>query len=549
MTTADGNVVGTTLIKGNGSSDRWTLVLMGDGYTNTELGTFSDDVQNFVNTLINTRPFNVLRSGLDVFRIDVSSTDSGADDPASCGGTGATARTYFDSMFCAGGIRRALTIDNNTAITLANNSVPQWDMIMVIVNSTIYGGTGGNVAVFSKAPNAMEIALHEMGHTAFHFADEYEYYQGCGSGETTQNSYAGTEPAQPNVTIEINRSNIKWRQFILATTAVPTTRNSNCSVCDPQTNPVPAGTVGLYEGAYYNHCGAFRPEFDCRMRALGNEFCAVCENEIRIALYPYATWEPVKPSQLFQNHAPNNNNFELFVGEGKKTRHHWFDYANARWNVGDLLGLNRTSDPVVFQNHAPNNNNFELFVGEGKKTRHHWFDYANARWNVGDLLGSNRTSDPVVFQNHAPNNNNFELFVGEGKKTRHHWFDYANARWNVGDLLGLNRTSDPVVFQNHAPNNNNFELFVGEGKKTRHHWFDYANARWNVGDLLGSNRTSDPVVFQNHAPNNNNFELFVGEGKKTRHHWFDYANARWNVGDLLGSNRYFRSCGIPKSCT
>ena len=41
-------------------------------------------------------------------------------------------------------------------------------------------GSGGGVATLSLAPSAEEIALHEMGHTAFSFADEYCSYEGCG---------------------------------------------------------------------------------------------------------------------------------------------------------------------------------------------------------------------------------------------------------------------------------------------------------------------------------------------------------------------------------
>src|SRR6202022_1378805 len=122
-------------------------------------------------------PFSSIIAAVNVFRVDVASTDSGADDPAACGGTGATARTYFDAAFCNQGIRRLLTVNTNTAVSTAASQVPEVHMGLVIVNSTVYGGSGGPVAVFSRDPQAAEIALHEMGHTAFGFADEYEYYQ------------------------------------------------------------------------------------------------------------------------------------------------------------------------------------------------------------------------------------------------------------------------------------------------------------------------------------------------------------------------------------
>ncbi|MBH1938793.1 hypothetical protein I5Q34_31810 [Streptomyces sp. AV19] len=287
MGTGDGAVVGTTKIVDNGPATvRWNLVIMGDGYQNAQLGQFATDTQNFVNTLFATAPFTALRSAVNVYRVDVRSTDSGADDPAACGGTGATARTYFDAAFCNNGARRLLTVDTGTALTAAGNAVPQWNMVMVIVNSAVYGGSGGQVAVFSLAANANEIGLHEMGHTAFGLADEYEYYLGCGV-DTDRNVHPALEPAEPNVTIDAGRTTNKWRDLILGATALPTTRNANCAVCDPQPSPVGANTVGAFEGAHYYHCAAYRPQFTCRMRALGNPFCAVCERRIRQTLAPH----------------------------------------------------------------------------------------------------------------------------------------------------------------------------------------------------------------------------------------------------------------------
>jgi hypothetical protein len=119
-----------------------------------------------------------------------------------------------------------------------------------------------------------------MGHTAFWLADEYEYWAGCGI-DTDRNRHPANEPAEPNVTINSNRATIKWRGLITASTPMPTTRNADCARCDPQASPVAAGVVGAFEGAHYYHCvqyhcGAFRPAFTCRMRALNNPFCGVC---------------------------------------------------------------------------------------------------------------------------------------------------------------------------------------------------------------------------------------------------------------------------------
>lgn len=289
MSTSDGSIQGVTKIIDHGpDSARWNLVILGDGYQSGELTTYAADALAFVNTLRVTAPFDTLWPAINVHRVDVSSTDSGAADPVACGGTGVTPKTYFDATFCGDGqIQRLLTVNTTTARSVATAQVPQMHMTIVIVNSTIYGGSGGQVAVFSKAANAPEIAIHEMGHTAFGLADEYEYFAGCASGETGHDRYTGAEPTEPNVTANANRATIKWSSLIANATAVPTTSNANCAQCDTQSSPVPANTVGAFEGARYFHCAMYRPQFNCRMRKLGNPFCAVCQQAVTSTISPF----------------------------------------------------------------------------------------------------------------------------------------------------------------------------------------------------------------------------------------------------------------------
>jgi hypothetical protein len=278
MGAKDGKALGVTTIVDHGAAkSRWNLVIMGDGYRDAELATFATDADNVVAKLKATAPYRDLWPLINVFRIDVRSTDSGADDPASAGGTGATARTFFDASFGYYGNRRLIGIDYALAMKTALSWVRNANMTMIIVNSPLYGGSGGSVATFSKDPSALEIALHEMGHTAFGLADEYETYRGCDSGETDHDRYAAGEPHEPNITTVTDRGRIKWKTLIDPATAIPTQQNPNCRTCNHTPSPVPAGTVGTFEGGYYYHCGIYRPEADCRMRTLGKEYCAVCQ--------------------------------------------------------------------------------------------------------------------------------------------------------------------------------------------------------------------------------------------------------------------------------
>lgn len=290
MSSADGRVVGTTQIVNNGSAAvRWNVAIMGDGYQEGQLNQYHSDVERIVDAILATAPFDALRPAINVFRVDVASTDSGAKDPPACGGTGASPRTYFDATFCGDGqIQRLLVVNDQTALEVASAQVPQFHVPIVVVNSPIYGGSGGQVAVLSLAQGVTEIALHELGHSAFGLADEYEYWAGCGVDPPgTHDHHPPGEPAQPNVTLNSNRGTIKWRTQVLSSTPMPTTANPDCSKCDSRPDPLPASTVGAFEGADYYHCGAYRPEFNCRMRALGYPYCAVCQGVINRTLEPF----------------------------------------------------------------------------------------------------------------------------------------------------------------------------------------------------------------------------------------------------------------------
>ena len=289
MSTSDGTVVGATKIVDHGFDlDRFVITILSEGYQQAELPTFAADALSFANTLAATPPFPTLWPGINVYRVDVSSTDSGASDTGNCGQPQVTAKTYFDALFCPSGSgadsHRLLTVNSATARSVATANVPGTDMTFVIVNSASYGGSGDTgVAVLSKHPDSVNIGIHEMGHSAFGLADEYASPAPTEGGD----SYSGSEPVEPNVTIVTDKTTIKWKDLLTAGVTMPTTKNADCSKIDPQASPVAAGTVGTFEGARYFHCGIFRPEFDCMMKTLGTAFCHVCSATITSKLQPF----------------------------------------------------------------------------------------------------------------------------------------------------------------------------------------------------------------------------------------------------------------------
>jgi hypothetical protein len=295
-TTSDGTVIGATKIVDHGpDAQRYTIVLIGEGYQQSEQTKFAQDAQHFVDVFFDTPPFKTNCSIFNVWRIDVASTDSGADDPATCNdgstGSGAMPKTYFDATFCGdGNIRRLLTSNNATAISVANVQVPGWDSVVVIVNSTEYGGSGGQIATTSISGTDWPlIAIHEYGHSAFALGDEYEYYAGCGVDPPgTHDNHTAVEPAAANLTVETNAALVKWHTLFYPGIAIPTTTNADCTKCDPQGDPFPGEQrVGLYEGADYFHCKAYRPVFDCKFRHLSADFCPVCRQRMLQVLQPF----------------------------------------------------------------------------------------------------------------------------------------------------------------------------------------------------------------------------------------------------------------------
>lgn len=320
--------------------------------------------------------------------MNVRSTDSGADDPAATGGTGASVRTYFDATFGAGGIRRLLVCNNSTALLTAAAQVPAFTVVLVVVNSTVYGGSGGSVGTFSLAGSANEIAIHEMGHTNFGLADEYAYW--AGGNETGRDRHPAGEPSESNVTLNTNRATLKWGWVVAAATALPTMSNPNCSQVDSRASTAAAGTVGLFEGAHYYHCGAYRPEYDCKMRNLGVPFCRVCRQVIWNRLGPLATLQARNKTPL-QVIARYPEHLDVFgVAADGRTMSNWWDQSSgwAGWFQvqGGIASPGGTGSPITAV--ARYAGHLDLFtLGTDKRVYSYWWDGASG-WHPWFPIGS-----------------------------------------------------------------------------------------------------------------------------------------------------------------
>lgn len=280
-----GSILGVEKIVDNGPGrTRWDLIILGDGYQRDEIAKYEQDVAGVVAAILAAAPFDALQNAINIHRVNVASDESGAGDLC----TGVRKATYFDSNFCAEGVDRLLVADDLRALDVARDAVPQMNATLMVVNSETYGGSGGAVPVFSRHPDAHEIALHELGHSPFLLADEYPSRGDCAKPGDMR--YTGDDPDAPNITSRLDP--LKWSTFLTPGVALPTTTNANCNECDSQPSPVADDTVGAFDGAGYFRCGLYRPQYDCRMRTLGKPFCVVCQDAIRRVLDPYLRRRP-----------------------------------------------------------------------------------------------------------------------------------------------------------------------------------------------------------------------------------------------------------------
>ena len=229
------------------------LVMLSDGFQESELQVFRDSAESYLIELFTVDPYSRFKKFFNAFAISVPSNESGAaQDP------GNPIDNYFGSTFGYGGIDRLLVPVNNSLISavLANN-FPEYDRAFMLVNSTKYGGSGGWVATASINEDSKEIALHEMGHSFADLADEY---------------WAGDQYAREaiNMTQETDLDLLRWKNWY----------GDN--------------DIGLY--AHAESPSWYRPHQSCIMRYLGEPFCAVCREGIIERIYtlasPFKGYEP-----------------------------------------------------------------------------------------------------------------------------------------------------------------------------------------------------------------------------------------------------------------
>ncbi len=248
------------LINGTNST-RINLVYVSDGYQSSELTNFITHTNSINTDLFSQSPFLEYKNFFNVYAIKVPSTESGAKHAGTATDVVEPAspimnpNNYFGSRFDVSNIHRLLVpLSTGQVATVTSANVPDYDQILMLVNSTVYGGSGGSIATSSVHASADEIMYHEIGHSFANLGDEYWF--NCAE--------------RKNRTANNNPATIIWKNWL----------NSN--------------GINIYQiGA--NPC--YRPHQNCKMQSLGQPYCSVCKEAFIDKIYqlvsPISGFSPV----------------------------------------------------------------------------------------------------------------------------------------------------------------------------------------------------------------------------------------------------------------
>lgn len=270
----------TTLVQNGKPENRLDIVFIGDGYTQSEQNLFNADVQRAIDAFRNTEPIKTYFKHFNFHRVNVISLDSGTSDLHAR--PPIFRRTALQTFYSPISDRRLVGPDPWVRQVVNLSGVP-WDEIIVLVNSSRYGGATlptmqiayasvmrdvahpeGNVNTFPK------VVIHEAGHSIANLMDEYD--------EEALPDIDWPEdwvlpPVLPWVNVDTDPLHPKWAAWLTPGVSLPTP------------TPAPSGTVGAFKGAAYNTSGVYRPQENCLMRDHDQPFCAVCKEAWIASIY------------------------------------------------------------------------------------------------------------------------------------------------------------------------------------------------------------------------------------------------------------------------
>lgn len=314
------------------------IVVLPDAFTEAEIDDFRCAAGLMMEKLIASEPFNEYSDSINVFRIDLASSASGVEFPASCGGkpcdhsppvwrhrscecralaerTGleppARGRPYLpgerpacvlldiDAKACPVTAQECQVLwpegDGLRKLWRVAECAPAPDVVLVLANSGTWAGGGTNdlhppLAVSTLAgiddwSHRSRLLRHEFGH-ALGLLDEYAVSQ----------AYSGSDRETPPYHHERNLvkaepgslpPNPPWSHLCTrGVMGLQTYAAGECfTVCDADDCDLPSlpeqPVVGLFEGGFYSERGYYHAAQVCAMQDAEDPICPACQFFLR----------------------------------------------------------------------------------------------------------------------------------------------------------------------------------------------------------------------------------------------------------------------------
>lgn len=285
-----------TLYKTGPLDNRINVVILGDGFTQQELPKFAAEAKKFADFFLAYDPYVRYHNYFNFFAIRTPSVESGASNPGTAPDAYKdqpveTKNTFFGSSF-GSSIHRLVTITKYDVLSkLLANQFPMYDLVVVLVNTPFYGGSGGSIAVHTLHTQANTIGVHEIGHTFSHLNDEY--WAGPGYGWEA-----------PNMTRESSPVLVRWKNWL---------NEFN---------------IGIYKHGDIGDAALWHKPANgtCLMEYLNQEFCAVCREATVETLLkqvnPIEKAEPA-PGGVVEVYAPQTFHLNLLAPNPNTLRVQW----------------------------------------------------------------------------------------------------------------------------------------------------------------------------------------------------------------------------------
>ena len=248
------------ILRNGDSAKRVDLVFVAEGYTASEMQRFYADARRLADGMFEqtrlSSPFGEYQQYFNVRALFAPSNQSGYSTSSRAIDTAFDARaTLSDGRGIIGNGNLVRRFVNQ------NTSIEEQDIIVVLVNTSDYGGAAsGNVAwVTARHAKSADVLLHEIGHSFAGLDDEYVDPEVAAITPLTSTTLANS------VHLSTSPTDVPWAAWLGFRDSL--------------------GVVGVYEGGYFRSSGVYRATLTSKMRDFGQPFSAPQKEAIVQAIY------------------------------------------------------------------------------------------------------------------------------------------------------------------------------------------------------------------------------------------------------------------------